>query len=353
MATPITKRIHQSAYKRPSMAKETEPKPKPVTETGYYNKDGERVKFEATGTPGVTSSAGGNLVNQAKQYDDLYKGPDAEYFKLMSEKGATGEELAAKGWIHKSKIDAYNKLYPIESKSTPGNYEIKETPVTNPGKPGTQVDTFSSYDGRQQRRFSKHSGRGQRRAGIKLSKLANLTYKPDGSIDLESITPKDGLSDRKMMKFQERLKEYKDALELSKTSSDQASSQVNPELTARYEFGRGRNKATEGGPSTDVEGLPTAEEIKKKYEGIAGGTVNLGTVDSSAGTTTQTESVEENLTEDRKGNDPKPRPLTEMASNSSSGSSGSASAGYTSKGVLPKLKKPGHRMGGYGSKTYK
>ena len=346
MATPITKRIHQTAYKKPSLAKQS----KPVTESGYYVKDGKKYKYDATGTPGTSISAGGVLVPDAISGGKAGT-PWENKMKQLFRDGASIDDLVKKK--HGTKEGLTQLFKGIEQKpkqtSTPGSYNINETLVTDPGKPGTQVDTFSSYDGRQSRRFSKHSGRGQRRAGIKLSKLANISYNPDGSIDLESITPKEGLNHRKMMKFQERLKEYKDALELSKTSSDQVSSQVNPELTARYEFGRGRNTATEGGPSTDVEGLPTAEEIKKKYENIAGGTVNLGTVDSDAGTTTQVESVQENITEDREGNDAKPKPLTTQASSSS----GSAAIGYTSKGLLTKLKKPGHKMGGYGSKTYK
>lgn len=345
MATPITKRIHHTAYKKPSLAKQTT-----QTESGYYVKDGKRYKYDATGTPGASISAGGVLVPDAISGGKAGT-PYENKMKQLFRDGASIDELVKKK--HGTKEGLTKLLQGIEQKpkqtSTPGNYNINETLVTTDGKPGTQVDTFSSYDGRQSRRFSKHSGKGQRRAGIKLSKLADITYKPDGSIDLENIKPKEGLNDRKMMKFQERLKEYKDSIELSKTSSDQASSQVNPELTARYEYGRGRNAATEGGPSTDIEGLPTAEEIKKKYEGIAGGTVNLGTVDSDAGTTTQTESVQENLTEDTEGNDPKAKPLSTQASKSS----GSASVGYTSKGLLTRLKKPGHKMGGFGSKTYK
>ena len=130
-----------------------------------------------------------------------------------------------------------------------------------------------------------------------------------------------------------------------------ASSGVDPRLTARYEYGRGMKEAQEGGISTDTEGLPTAEEIQEKYKGISEGTVNLGTVNSDAGQGTETESVTENLTEDRK---PKPtvnKPL-------STASASRADIGYSTmvakkQGGVSMLKKSGMKMSGYGSKTYK
>ena len=57
MATPVTKRMHMSAYKKNSIAKQTT-----QSETGYYVKDGKRYKYDASATPG-TKAAGAMLTN--------------------------------------------------------------------------------------------------------------------------------------------------------------------------------------------------------------------------------------------------------------------------------------------------
>lgn len=331
MATPVTKRVHMSAYKKNSIAKQTT-----QSETGYYIKDGKRYKYDASAIPG-TKAAGAVLTN----------GGSEEFKKAFAEARKAGKkEFEFKGKSYTTKL-----AKPKEGAATPGSYKITDEPVMTKGKKGTQIDTSTAYGVRQIGRGQKKSAKDVRRASIKLSKFADFDYKPDGSIDMESVKPKKGLSDRKMAKFNERLSELKSMQNTQKRISDMASSGVDPRLTARYEFGRGMKEATEGGVSTDIEGLPTAEDIQNKYKGISEGTVNLGTVNSDAGKGTKTESVTENLTEDR---EPKKQPNKSL----SSSYSGRADIGYSTmvakkQGGVSMLKKGGMKMGGYGSKTYK
>lgn len=331
MATPVTKRVHMSAYKRNSIAKQTT-----QSETGYYVKNGERYKYDASATPG-TKAAGAVLTN----------GGSEEFKKAFAAARKAGKEtFEFKGKSYNTKL-----AKPTEGKSTPGTYKITDQPVMTEGKKGTQIDTSTAYGVRQISRGQKKSAKDVRRASIKLSKLADFSYNEDGTINMESIKPKDTSNPRKMAKFNERLSELKNMQNTQKRISDMASSGVDPRLTARYEFGRGMKEATEGGVSTDTEGLPTAEEIQNKYKGISEGTVNLGTVNPDAGKGTQTESVTENLTEDR---EPKKEPNKSL----SSSYSGRADIGYSTmvakkQGGVSMLKKSGMKMGGYGSKTYK
>lgn len=331
MATPVTKRVHMSAYKRNSIAKQTT-----QSETGYYVKDGKRYKYDASATPG-TNAAGAILNN----------GGSEEFKKAFAAARKAGKET------FEFKGNSYNTelAKPTTGKSTPGSYKVTDQPVMTEGKKGTQIDTSTAYGVRQISRGQKKAAKDVRRGTIKLSKFADIKYKKDGSIDFESITPKENISPRQRAKFNERLSELKSMSDTQKRISDMASSGVDPRLTVRYEYGRGMKEATEGGVSTDTKDLPTAEQIQNKYKGISETTVNLGTVNSDAGKGTKTESVTENLTEDR---EPKKEPNKSL----SSSSSGRADIGYSTmvakkQGGVSMLKKSGMKMGGYGSKTYK
>jgi hypothetical protein len=344
MATPVTKRVHMSAYKRNSIAKQTT-----QSETGYYVKDGKRYKYDASATPG-TKAAGSLLAPKAVPGGEAGD-PWANKMKELFKSGVSIDELVKKGHGTKAGLSDLLKGVKQDGKSTPGSYKVTDQPVMTEGKKGTQIDTSTAYGVRQIGRGQKKSAKDVRRASIKLSKLADFSYNEDGTINMESIKPKDTSNPRKMAKFNERLSELKNMQNTQKRISDMASSGVDPRLTARYEFGRGMKEATEGGVSTDTEGLPTAEEIQNKYKGISEGTVNLGTVNPDAGKGTQTESVTENLTEDR---EPKKEPNKSL----SSSYSGRADIGYSTmvakkQGGVSMLKKSGMKMGGYGSKTYK
>lgn len=337
MATPVTKRVHISAYKRNSIAKQV----KPISESGYYVKNGQKYQYDATVIPG-TKAAGANLLSYKDAWAQDLEGIKSKYKDYASY--VADMESIKPGDKRDKKREAARKKS-LEGTNTPGKYDIKDKPVMTKGKKGTQIDTSTAYGIRQISRGQKKAARDVRRAKIKLSKFAKQDAKGNW-------IPKKELNARQQAKFEERKAELKGMQNTQKRILDMASSGVDPRLTARYEYGRGMKEAQEGGISTDTKGLPTAEAVEKRIKSYSEGTSgNFGTVNSNLGKGTEVESVTENLTKDRQ---PKPKINKPLSTASAS----RADIGYSTmvakkQGGMSMLKKGGMKMGGYGSKTYK
>ena len=323
MNTPITKRIKQSYSKKESIAKQTllvDPSTSSLNdivvkqvekEKGRYTKDGEVYEYNALLTPGA--QAPGVIVTEAEKGGPL-ETDYLKHYKNLSKRflGATGAELEAKGHLGKGKGAEFDKLYP--SKANSGSLEIQDNPVILEPKPGTTIDTSTAYGVRQIGRGQKKSSKDVRRGTIKLSKFADIKYKDDGSIDFKNISPKENLSARQRAKFDERMSELKSMSNTQKRISDMASSGVDPQITLRYEYGRGMEKGQEGGPLTDPTGkYEKEEETKARLSKRI-----LGTSDSNV-----------------------------ISKGYSTGK------GMPKKQATPILMKKGMKMSGFGSKTYK
>lgn len=192
------------------------------------------------------------------------------------------------------------------------------------------TDTSTAYGVSQISRGQKKSAKDVRRATIKLSKYADFDYNPDGSINMENVKPKEGLSKnaRKMAKFDERKESLTGMKDTRKRIMDMAKAGVDPTLTARFK---------------------SDNETKS---------VNLGPVDPGAGSTTGGENTEgENTEKKNTGTDTSGGTDTQVNKDTTA----DISKGYSTSAMFAKkytpptamLKKSGMKMGGFGSKTYK
>lgn len=255
----MTKRKHMKSY-NPTPLKQK------VTSSGRaVDEDNKVYEYSTEGVKG--SSSAGAILNKAKG-GEQFKGSDADYFKTLSGRGATGQELADKGYIHPSKIGDYDKLYPTGS-GTPGEFDLKKKPVMKT-VPGGTVDTSTAYGVRQIGRGQKKAAKDVRRADIKMAKLKAKGFDPESGTFDESKVLK-GKAKRQAIK-QARIAakgkevafESKAMGNTAKRIGDMASSGVDPTLTARYEFGRGMQS---GGTTqvTDITGsLPTLSSIEQE-----------------------------------------------------------------------------------------
>ena len=277
MNTPITKRIKQSYSKKESIAKQT------TKEKGRYTKDGEVYEYDATVIPG-TQAAGAKLTS----------GGSDEFNKAF----AGARKAGKKNFEFKGKSYTTELAKQTEGTTTPGSLEIQDNPVVLEPKPGTTIDTSTAYGVRQIGRGQKKAAKDVRRATIKAEKKAG------------TLTPER----RREIKKEEAQSELEMMKNTQKRIADMSASGVDPQITLRYEYGRGMEKGQEGGPLTDPTGKYEKEEetkarLSKKI---------LGTSDSNV-----------------------------ISKGYSTG------RGMPKKQATPILMKRGMKMGGFGSKTYK
>lgn len=326
MNTPITKRIHMNAAKKNSVAKQTEPK----TEKGYYNKDGKKYQYDAT----TTDAAGANLTAPEAKSGGEAGVPWENKMKDLFKSGVSVDELVKKG--HGTKEGLSNLFEGLEqnTSSTPGSVDIKDKLVTTEPTKGTDVDTSTAYGVRQISRGQKKAARDVRRAKIKEARKAG------------TLTPEL----RKKIKLEEAQAEKQGMEATQKRILDMAKAGKDPRLTRTFESGTEMKAGSPGGPDTNVEGLETAEDVRNRLnQGV-----NLGTVDSAAGSAPEGDALNEIL---RKNIDEKAqvtKPVSTTMSNA-------VSQGYSTSTMFAKkytaptsmLKKSGMKMSGFGSKTYK
>lgn len=372
MNTPITKRVHMNAAKKNSIAKSTEDnkdkkkenKPNTTQETGYYVKDGKRYKYDASVIPS-TNAAGATLTAPEAKSGGKAGVPWENKMKNLFKSGVSVDELVKKGHGTKEGLSNLFKGLEQNTGTTQGKVDIKDKLVMTDPTKGTTVDTSTAYNVRQISRGQKKSARDVRRARIKLSKLSDFDYNPDGSINMESIKPKEGLSKnaRKMAKFNESLSELKSMQNTQKRITDMAKAGVDPRRTARFESGTEMKAGTPGGPDTNVEGLETAEQVRKRLSE----NVNLGSTNSEESNTSQGDALSSKL-----GTMPQGDALNKILRENidkkakvnkpvSTAMSNAVSQGYSTSTMFAKkynkptsmLKKSCMKMGGFGSKTYK
>ena len=333
MNTPITKRIHMNASKKNSVAKQTEFVTNAAGEVLKGMADitkGEKAKDQPAGSPEFNEAFG--AARKAGQKEFEFKGK--KYNTNLAEKG----------------------------KDTPGSAKFNYDPVLTDPTKGTTVDTSDVYGVYRIGQGQKKAAKDVRRASIKLGKYVDFDYNLDGSINMESVKPKEGLSKnaRKMAKFNERMYELKSMDNTRKRIGAMSEAGVDPRRTARFEIGTKMKEGTPGGePVIDTSGkYQTQEEFENKAKKAAG--INLGTVDSAAGSMPEGDALNDILRKniDEKENARVTTPVSTAVSNVMSDvvSRGfSTSSGLTKKYNAPTsmLKKSGMKMGGFGSKTYK
>jgi hypothetical protein len=230
-------------------------------------------------------------------------------------------------YVAKHGRDAYNKLKgefkkQKQGEQIPGTTDLNITPVMDPGKPGSNVDVYSSYEMRQQNRALKSSARQVGKASKKLDRMIKRGANPD-AIQAQ----KDVLAGAKS-----GLQSIKDQSELRK----------NRALSQGYEYTTGGlQEKKEGGQRTDTSGeLPTYEQVQSELNQAAGS----ATVNPNAGQSDAASAVSDIKTETTK-------PVTTSFIETES-KRGSMATGFSS-GPFRMLKGSSFKMGGYGSKTYK
>lgn len=327
MNTPITKRVHMNAFKKQSIAKQTkEPK---VIKKKVADSAGNLLQGEATVNFGELGKSLGANLEKAKG-GEQFKGPDADYFKTLSKKGATGEELAKKGYIHKSKIADYNKAHPMSTPTTPDTAEFKYDPKLTKEKKGSTVDTSTFWS-------TVDSDKKTRRLTNRLTTSERKMKKYGGSFSDDGtwIAPGEGASE----KDKEKYTKYKRRYDIQKQEYDRAKAQAeggyDSTRTARFQYGTQMTKKVEGGQNIKA---PDGTTKKSVFESDVRKGLNLGTVNTGNTNLSDVESmgnIVNNTIKDR-------LPVTKNFSTSASNASRTVT-----------FKKKGMKMGGFGSKTYK
>ena len=340
-----------NAAKKNSVAKQTKPK----TEKGYYNKDGKKYQYDAT----TTDAAGANLEAPGAISGGEAGVPWQNKMKDLFKSGVSVDELVKKGHGTKEKLSNLFKGLEQNASSTPGKVDIKDELVMTDPTEGTTVDASNVYGVYRIAQGQKKAAKDVRKASIKLGKYADFDYNPDGSINMESVKPKEGLSKnaRKMAKFNERVYELTSMNNTRKRIAAQAEAGVDPKLTARFKIGTKMKEGTPGGPDTNVEGLETDTQVKDRLNKG----VNLGTVSSTIGDMPEGDALNDilrkniNEKENAKVTTPVSTAVSNVMSDVVSRGFSTTSSGLTKKYTAPTsmLKKSGMKMGGFGSKTYK
>ena len=296
------------------------------------NKMSKRIhlsKYKKHSSPAKQVSVGGLLTkdNKVFKYDGGATGPSSQPYKELKESDMTPEQKKWRDdYVAKHGREAYNKLKgefkkQKQGEQTPGTTNLNITPVMDPGKPGSNVDVYSSYEMRQQNRALKSSARQVGKAAKKLARMKKRGANPEAILAQEDVLAgaKSGLQSIK----------------------DQAELRKNRALSQGYEYTTGGlQEKKEGGQRTDTSGdLPTYEEVQSQLNQAAGGT----TVNPNAGQSDAASAASDIKTETTK-------PVTTSFIETEN-KRGSMATGF-SRGVSM-LKKSSFKMGGYGSKTYK
>lgn len=305
--TPITKRVHMSAYKKNSPAKQTTD---PVRVTGAA---GEVLEAKAN----ITKGESGRLPTYKEAWEQNLEGIRDKYKDFAS---YVADMKSIKKGDKRDQQREEARAKAVERGRKPSvtfNYK----PINQDPTKGTTVDTSDAYGVRQISRGQKKATRDVRRAKIKLGKLA----KQDGQ---GNWVPNKNLSPRQKAKFEERLQELKGMKDTQTRIMSQAKAGVDPTITSRFNFGTEMKKGTPGGPLIDTTGK---YQTKENFE---------RTTKEKYGITPETTKVSFGFN-------------TEPPSNAERFLGKDYSAPFAKKSASSMLKKKGCKMGGYGSKTYK